>query len=58
MCIRDSGYLAPVVAIILGVAIRDESVDPIQIAGLVLVLIGAFLIARPNPEFAKSRSTE
>ena len=52
------GYLAPVVAIILGVAIRDESVDPIQIAGLVLVLIGAFLIARPNPEFAKSRPTE
>ena len=52
------GYLAPVVAIILGVVIRDESVDPLQIGGLVLVLVSAFLIARPNPQFAKTEPAE
>ncbi len=51
-------YLAPVVAIILGVAVRDESVDTIQIVGLVVALVGAFLIARPNPQLAKTKSTE
>ena len=43
-------YLAPVVAIILGVTVRDESVDAVQLVGLAVVLVGAFLIARPNPE--------
>lgn len=51
-------YLAPVVAIILGVAVRDESVDTTQIVGVVVTLVGAFLIARPNPQLAKTEPTE
>jgi drug/metabolite transporter (DMT)-like permease len=39
-------YFIPVVATILGVAVRNESVEPIQLAGLALVLIGAWFVSR------------
>jgi drug/metabolite transporter (DMT)-like permease len=39
-------YLIPVVALVLGVALRDESVAGIALIGLVLVLSGAFLTTR------------
>jgi drug/metabolite transporter (DMT)-like permease len=39
-------YLIPVVAIILGVALRDESVAPVALVGTVLVLAGAWLTSR------------
>jgi len=39
-------YLIPVVALVLGVALRDESVALIALVGLVLVLAGAFLTTR------------
>ncbi len=39
-------YLIPVVAIVLGVAFRDETVAPIAIVGVALVLSGAFLASR------------
>ena len=39
-------YLIPVVAIVLGVVFRDESVAPIAIAGVALVLTGAFIASR------------
>lgn len=39
-------YLVPLVAIILGVALRDETVAPIAIVGMVLVLAGAWVTSR------------
>jgi drug/metabolite transporter (DMT)-like permease len=39
-------YLIPVVALILGVLLRDEHVEAIAIAGLGLVLVGAYLTSR------------
>lgn len=39
-------YLIPVVAIILGVSFRGESIEPIAIAGVVVVLVGAFVASR------------
>ncbi len=39
-------YLIPVVAIILGVVFRDETVAPLAIAGVGIVLAGAFIASR------------
>jgi len=39
-------YLIPVVAIILGVAFRDEVVQPIAIAGVAVVFVGAYAATR------------
>jgi drug/metabolite transporter (DMT)-like permease len=39
-------YLIPVVAIILGVLFRNETVDPLAIGGVVVVLAGAFIASR------------
>lgn len=40
------GYLVPVVAIVLGVVIRNESVGVIELVGTALILCGAALISR------------
>ena len=40
------GYIVPIVAIVLGVVFRDETVEAAEIAGTVLILCGAFLISR------------
>jgi len=39
-------YLIPVVALVLGVVLRDESVAAVAVVGLFLVLAGAFLTTR------------
>ena len=39
-------YLIPVVAIILGVTFRDETVAPLAILGVTIVLAGAFIASR------------
>lgn len=39
-------YLVPVVAVVLGVAVRSESIEVMQIVGLGFVLFGAALISR------------
>lgn len=39
-------YLIPVVALVLGVAFRNESVSPVAIAGVALVITGAILASR------------
>jgi drug/metabolite transporter (DMT)-like permease len=39
-------YLIPVVALILGVAFRSEQISSIAVAGVVLVIAGAFLASR------------
>ncbi|MEM7321771.1 MAG: DMT family transporter [Actinomycetota bacterium] len=40
------GYLVPVVAVVLGVVVRGESVGPIELLGTALILLGAGLISR------------
>ncbi len=52
-------YFIPVVAIILGVAFRGETVTPLQIAGTGVVLLGAWLTSRretPSGEVSRSGS--
>jgi drug/metabolite transporter (DMT)-like permease len=39
-------YFIPVVALILGVTVRGESVSLLALAGVPLVLVGAFLASR------------
>ncbi len=39
-------YFIPIVAVILGVAFRDESIAPLAIVGMVVVLAGAYLASR------------
>jgi drug/metabolite transporter (DMT)-like permease len=39
-------YLTPVVAIVLGVVFRDETVAALALVGMVLVLLGAWLTSR------------
>ncbi len=39
-------YLIPVVSLLLGVVLRNETVAAVSIAGLVLVLAGAWLVSR------------
>lgn len=40
------GYLVPIVAIVLGVIVRDESVGPLELLGTALILTGAALVSR------------
>ena len=42
-------YFVPVVAIILGVTVRDESVKTLALVGIALVLFGAYLTTRRDP---------
>ena len=52
-------YVAPVVAIALGVAVLDESVGPGALAGLLLILAGSWLATGADPapnERARARS--
>ncbi len=39
-------YFVPVVALILGVVFRDESVDPLAMGGVAMILAGAWLASR------------
>ena len=39
-------YFIPVVAVILGIVVRDESIAPLAIFGMFVVLAGAFLASR------------
>jgi drug/metabolite transporter (DMT)-like permease len=42
-------YLIPVVAIALGVAFRDETVAPVAVGGVFIVLLGAYVASRAVP---------
>ncbi len=43
------GYLVPIAAIVLGILVRNESVGLLEIAGTIVVLIGARIISRGKP---------
>ena len=40
-------YFVPLVAIVLGVVVRDESIEAIQLVGLAAVLGAAYFVSRP-----------
>ena len=40
------GYLIPVVALLLGVVLRNDEVEPVAIGGVALVVVGAYLTSR------------
>jgi drug/metabolite transporter (DMT)-like permease len=42
-------YLVPIVAILLGAALLDETIHPAAILGTALVLAGAYITSRPRP---------
>jgi drug/metabolite transporter (DMT)-like permease len=50
-------YFVPVVALILGVAFLDETVAPVSIAGVALVLVGAWLTSRRERDRSVARVT-
>jgi drug/metabolite transporter (DMT)-like permease len=41
-----SGYLIPIVALILGVTLRSESVEPVQLVGVLIAIAGGWLLTR------------
>ena len=45
-------YVIPVVALILGIVFRDEVISPLALAGIALVLVGAFLASRRERQVA------
>ena len=40
------GYVVPIMALVLGVVALDESVDAIQVGGVVVALLGGWLVSR------------
>jgi O-acetylserine/cysteine efflux transporter len=42
------GYLAPVFGVVAGVVFLHEEIDGLQITGIILVLLGIFLINKPK----------
>ena len=52
-------FLVPVVALVLGVVLRDEEVAPVAVAGIALVIAGAVLASRADRRAASTEgSTE
>lgn len=51
-------YLIPVVAMVLGVVVRDEHVGWIAVVGVVLVVVGAWLASRPERTHAPTAVPE
>jgi drug/metabolite transporter (DMT)-like permease len=41
-----AGYIIPIVALVLGVIVLGEQIEPIQIAGVVVALSGGYLLSR------------
>ena len=41
-----AGYIIPIVALVLGVIVLDEQIEPIQIAGVAVALSGGYLLSR------------
>jgi drug/metabolite transporter (DMT)-like permease len=44
-----AGYLIPVVALALGVMVRGESVEPVQLLGVAVAVSGGWLLSRREP---------
>ena len=52
-----TAYFVPVVALILGIFVLDESVAPVQVLGMVIALTGAFLVTRYDEPKAEVMSS-
>ena len=44
-----AGYLVPIFALILGVLVLDERVEPIQVLGVLVTLVGGYIVTRAVP---------
>jgi drug/metabolite transporter (DMT)-like permease len=44
-----AGYLIPVVALGLGVMVRGEAVEPVQLIGVAVAVSGGWLLSRREP---------
>jgi drug/metabolite transporter (DMT)-like permease len=42
------GYFLPLVALFLGVVVLDESISAIQVAGMLVVVLGAYILSRKD----------
>lgn len=43
-----TAYIVPITALILGVAVLDETVEPLQVVGMLIALSGAYLVSRAD----------
>lgn len=50
-----AGYTIPIVALLLGVLVRDETVEPIQVVAVGIAVVGAWLVSRRDSARAPSR---
>jgi drug/metabolite transporter (DMT)-like permease len=41
-----AGYIIPIVALVLGVVVLDEQIEPVQVVGVVVALSGGYLLSR------------
>ncbi len=51
-------YLIPVVALVLGVAFRDDEVTPLALVGVAMVIAGALLASRREIVQARTEGRE
>jgi drug/metabolite transporter (DMT)-like permease len=49
-------YLLPVVAVVLGAAVLDETIGPVTLVGTAVVLLGVTLVRRVTTEASIERS--
>ncbi len=53
-----TAYFVPITALILGIVVLSESVEPVQMLGMVISLAGAYFVSkydRPSPTDAIAR---
>lgn len=51
-------YFVPIVAVVAGAVVRDESIAALSLIGTALVLVGAYLTSRNQPTPARHREQE
>jgi drug/metabolite transporter (DMT)-like permease len=49
-------YINPVVAVVLGSLLLNESLQPMQLAGMIIVLVSVAVVAAPKPSRQKAES--
>ncbi len=42
-------FFTPIVGMILGVAVRGDSLHPLAVVGMLIVIVGAVMVSRPEP---------
>ena len=50
-----AGYIIPIIALLLGVLVLDERIEAIQVVGVLITLVGGYLLSRGAGTRAGSR---